>query len=416
MLNKVETCILKKTNIDKIFVYLIENYQYFGRDFMYAYDDDCERFAFFSKAVIYMLKRIDFKPDIIHLNDWNTAGISIILNEKCKVDSSYKNIKIVYTIHNLAYQGICSRSFLRVLGVEDDAFDVKKAEYYNMINHMKIGIVYSDVITTLSRAYAKEIQNRDYGNGLDGVLRSRDKDLFGIINGIDYKKYNPKIDKCLKKNYDYKNVESKVINKAFLQDKLNLPRKDVPMIVFAAPLTEEKGVEILLESIETICEEDAQLIIIGVGNAVYEYSLKFVMSKYKYQIFTFVGEDDELLRQIFAASDIFLAPYRYGVSGLNELIAIRYGVVMVARDVGLLEDCVIDVEHENGYGYLFQKFSKDSMLDALKRAMDDYLNKSNWNKIVKRNLMANFSWSNTAKEYKNIYRELGECPRMSSAT
>lgn len=403
MFNRVETCILKKVNINKMVVYLIQNYQYFERDFMYAYDDDCERFAFFSKAVIHMLKHIDFKPDVIHLNDWNSAGVSIILNEKSNLDKFYKNIAITYTIHNLGYQGICSRGFLKVLGVGDSVFDIKKAEYYNMINHMKIGIIYSDVVTTVSKSYAKEIQTRDFGNGLDGILRSREKDLFGIINGIDYKKFNPKIDDVLKKNYDSGNLESKAFNKTFLQDKLNLPRKDVPIIVFAAPLTDEKGVELLLESIDDICENDVQLVIIGIGNAVYEYSLKFAMSKYKYQIFTLIGEDEELLRQVFAAGDIFLAPYRWEPSGVNELIAIRYGLIVVARNIGLLKDCVIDQEKRNGYGYMFDKFSKDSMLEELKKAIECYGDKKQWNTMVKRALKANFSWSNTAKEYKNIY-------------
>ncbi|MBP5427562.1 MAG: glycogen synthase [Clostridiales bacterium] len=409
MANRQETCIIKKTLIGRVEVYFVENYQYFGRDFMYAYEDDCERFAFFSNAVVKMIKHIDFRPCVIHLNDWSTAPVSMIINENKRDDAFYKKIALVYTIHDLTCQGICSKGFLRLMGVNDTAFSFDKAEYYNMLNYAKMGITYSDIVTTVSETYAQEIKERAYGNGLDGVLRSRGADVLGVLNGIDQREFNPRTDKVLHKNYDYISCRSKLANKYFLQDKLNLPRKDVPMIAFIAPLTEEKGVEILLESMDDILKNDVQLVIVGVGTAVYEYSIKFAMSKYKYQIFALIGEDDELIRQIFAASDIFLAPYRMNPCGKNELIALRYGVVPVATGVGSLRDVIVDVrKDEKGYGYIFERFSKSNMMEALASAIVDYEDKDKWYSMVVRALKKNFSWTKTTASYKGIYKLFAE--------
>ena len=187
MANRQETCIVKKSSLGKITVYFVENYQYFGRDFMYAYDDDCERFAFFSKAVLKMIKELNFCPDVIHVNDWNTAPVGMIIKESLKHDEFYTNIAVVYTIHDLVCQGICSKGFLRLMDVDESVFRVEKAEYYNMLNYAKIGINYSDIVTTVSRSYADEIKTRAYGNGLDGVLRARGDGLVGVLNGIDCK-------------------------------------------------------------------------------------------------------------------------------------------------------------------------------------------------------------------------------------
>ena len=403
MAYKKETCIIKSTNIDDMTVYLIENYQYFDRDFMYAYDDDCERFAFFSRAVLEMLRHIDFRPDVIHINDWYTAPISMIINEKYREDSYYKDIAVVYTIHNLANQGICSKGFLKLLGADDDVFNIEKTEYYNMINYMKMGIVYSDLITTLSSSYAKEILTRDFGNGLDGVLNTRKKELYGIVNGIYYRYYNHKTDERIFKNYSEKNYLSKLENKYALQERLNLPQKDVPIIAFIAPLLEEKGVELLLECMDSICEKDVQVVVIGVGNAVYEYSLKFAMSKYMYQVHVLIGEDEELERQVFAASDIFLAPYRIAPYGVNEIKALRYGAILVAKNTGCLNDVVVDAKEENGYGYKFEKFTSKDMLEALDRALECYKEKDMWEQLVNRTLKLNFSWKKTANNYKKVY-------------
>lgn len=405
MAYKKETCILKSSTVDNMMIYFIENYQYFDRDFMYAYDDDCERFAFFSRAVLEMLKHIDFRPDVIHINDWQTAPISMIINEKYREDSFYKDIAVVYTIHNLANQGICSKGFLKLLGTDDEVFNIEKTEYYNMINYMKMGIVYSDLITTLSKTYAEEILTRDYGNGLNGVLNTRKDELFGIINGIDYKDYNPKTDKRIFKNYSEKNFSNKKENKYNLQEKLGLPQKDVPIIAFIAPLLEEKGVELLLECMDEICDKDVQVIIIGVGNAVYEYSLKFAMSKYMYQVYTLIGEDKELERQVFSASDIFLAPYRIEPCGVNELVALRYGAILVAKKTGCLNEIIINADEDKGCGYKFDKFTSKDMLVALDKALECYKDKEKWEQLVNRTLKLNFSWKKTATNYKKVYEK-----------
>lgn len=405
MANRQETCVIKRSSLGKVVVYFVENYQYFGRDFMYAYDDDCERFAFFSKAVLKMIRKLDFCPDVIHLNDWNTAPVGMIINENLRGDEFYKNIAVVYTIHDLTCQGICSKGFLRLMGVSESAFSLEKAEYYNMLNYAKIGINYSDIVTTVSRSYAEEIKTRTYGNGLDGVLKSRGGEVVGILNGIDYKDYNPKTDKVLHKNYSYKDCGIKLSNKYFLQDKLGLPKKDVPMIAFIGPLIEDKGIEILLEAMDDILAKDVQLVVVGIGSAVYEYSIKFAVSKYKYQMFALIGEDDDLVRQIFAASDIYLAPYKIEPCGENELIALRYGVIPVVRGVGSLNDVVIDVEKykDTGYGYKFDRFSKKDMLDVLIKAIVCYEDKEKWHDMVERAMKINFSWGKTAGSYKKIY-------------
>lgn len=403
MANRQETCIIKKCKVGKVEVYFVENYQYFGRDFMYAYDDDCERFAFYSKAVLKMLKEINFCPDVIHLNDWNTAPISMIINESFRDDEFYKNIAVLYTIHDLECQGICSKGFLRLMGVNESAFTADKAEYYNMLNYAKMGITYSDLVVTVSKSYAHEIKTRTFGNGLDGVLRARGSEVVGILNGIDCREYNPKTDKTLYKNYSHKDYDAKAANKYFLQDKLGLPKKNVPMIAFVAPLVEDRGLEILLEALDDILENDVQMVMVGVGNAVYEYSIKFAVSKYNYQLFALIGENDELVRQIFAASDIYLAPYKLNPCGKNELIALRYGNILVARSVGSLNDVVIDVECEGGYGYKFDEFSKVNMMDALNRAIECYHDRDRWRDMVGRAMDLNFSWAKTSRGYKKMY-------------
>lgn len=412
MSNRQETCVIKESRLGKVCVYFVENYQYFGRDFMYAYDDDCERFAFFSKAVLKMIQEIDFCPDVIHLNDYYTAPVSMIIKESLAKDEFYRNIAVVYTIHDLACQGICHKGFLRMMGVGEDVFSLDKAEYYNMINYAKIGITYSDVVTTVSRSYASEIKTRAYGNGLDGVIRAQGDKVVGVLNGIDCKEYNPKVDETLHKNYDYRNCRIKFSNKHFLQDKLGLPRKDVPVIAFIAPLVEDNGVELLLEAVDDILKNDVQLIVVGVGNAVYEYSIKFAASKYRYQMFALIGEDDDLVRQIFAASDIYLAPYRVSPFNRNELIALRYGDILVVRSIGSLNDVVIDVERDkdNGYGYKFEKFSKIDMLDALERALVCYEDKEKWQGMVERVMRLNFSWGKTARRYRRLY-DIASCER-----
>jgi len=415
--NRKETCIVREGAIDfrhesenkSVPVYFLDNYHLYDREGIYCYFDDADRFAFLCKSALEMLPNVGFQPDIIHCNDWHTGPLCMILNEKYKKYPFYKDIKTIFTIHNLEYQGNFSKNILYLFDVGDEVFVPEKVEFYGMFSFMKAGLVYSDIINTVSETYVKEIKTPQYGEKLEGLLKERSKDLYGIVNGIDYDVFNPKEDPRIVKNYDVKSVEFKKDNKYALQKEIGLPVKDVPMIGLISRLSGQKGLDLIMDEIEGIMKNDVQFVLLGVGDEYYETAFKKIEEKYPKKMRAFIEFNVPLAQRIYAASDLFLMPSRFEPCGLGQLFSLRYGTIPIVRSTGGLAETVFDVEKysEKGNGFTYTKFSSKDMLKAINRALKFYKTKqSEWKELVKRAMNIDNSWDKSAKKYLELYKKL----------
>lgn len=404
-------CGVEYLEYDGIKTYFIDNEQYFKRSELYGYDDDAERFSFFCRAVLDMLPQIDFVPDVIHCNDWHTGLVSVILKAEHAQSELYANIRTIYTIHNLKYQGIFGKEIMGdVLGLDWKHYNDGGLEYNNCVNFMKGGIVYSDFITTVSDTYAKEIQYQYFGEGLDGLLRERWQDLRGIVNGIDYDIYNPKTDKEIFVNYDQSTVEKKAANKVKLQEQLGLPmRRDVPMLAIVARLVAPKGLDLVAHIIDELVQnEDVQLVVLGTGDKEYEDLFKTLAWHYPTKVSANITFSNDLAHRIYAASDIFLMPSQYEPCGIGQLIALHYGSIPVVRETGGLKDTIQNYNKyaKVGNGFTFPNYNAHEFLFTIKRALCYYSDSSIWEKIVQNAMNSDYSWKQSAKQYKELYHSL----------
>ena len=373
------------------------------------------RFGFLSLGALEVAKTVGFKPDIIHCHDWQTALLPICLKwrKHIKDDEFFKDAKTVFTIHNISYQGLNDRGVLDKFGLPEFLFTSQGLELYGKANLLKGGIIYSDLVTTVSPTYAEEIKKREYAYGLDAVLKwiSRKHDnLVGILNGIDYESWNPETDECIYRNYGVRSLKNKGINKQKLKEELGLdPSADKPLLGVVSKLNEQRGIDLIIDSLPQILDLGYQMAIVGAGIGKYENSLRRAMRKYKGSLSVTVEvNNDELERKVYAGSDMFLMPSRFEPCGLGQIIALRYGSVPVARGTGGLLDTVSDyTEDKNkGNGFLFYEFSTVSMLDALIRAISVYENRAEWKRLVTRAMKEDLSWRNSGKEYMKIYKDL----------
>jgi starch synthase len=388
-------------------IYFIDSSYYFDRDGMYGYDDDGERFAFFCKSVLEMLPRIDFNPDVLHCNDWHTGPICMLLKEspEYKFNNYFNNIKTIFTIHNLKYQGDFPKDIRLLFNVGEDVFTSEKVELYGKFNYLKAGVAYADLVSTVSENYAKEIQTEYYGEKLDGLLRKRKDELFGIVNGINYEVFNPDTDKKIYKNYSKNNITNKKYNKSKLQKEFNLPEKDVPVISIITRLTEQKGLDLIMHKFEELMNYDIQFIVLGSGDNTYENSFQYFRDKFPEKVGIFLGFNAKLANRIYAGSDMFLMPSRFEPCGLGQLISFRYGTVPIVRQTGGLADTVVDYDgdKESGNGFSFHDFNADDLFYATKRALKVYNNKNEWSDLVKKVMGLDFSWSKSADKYNKLY-------------
>jgi len=388
-------------------VYFIENEGYFARPNLYGtplgdYPDNLDRFSFFSKAVLELLKKENFKPDVIHCNDWQTALIPVYLKTIYKDDPFYQGIKAVFTIHNMAYQGTFSKDEYPKLGLGWEYFNIDGLEFYGMINLMKGGLIFSDFITTVSPTYSKEIQTPEFGCKLEGVLSKRKDCLSGILNGIDYDEWNPETDKELARKYSARLSSDKVYNKVALQKELGLKvSPDVPLLGAVGRLAGQKGFDILAEKIDKICSMDLQFVLLGTGEEAYHKIMQQIGAKYPEKTSINIKFDNTLAKKIYASSDMFLMPSRYEPCGLGQLISLRYGTIPVVRKTGGLADTITE---DNGF--VFEKYSGDALLAAIKRGLDAYRNRNAWQAMVKRAMEYDFSWGNSAKEYVKLFKKV----------
>ena len=388
--------------------YFIDNEYYFKRFGIYGHYDDGERFSFFSRAVLDVLTLIDFTPDVIHCNDWQTGLIPVYLDAFYRGDERYANIRTVMTIHNIEFQGEMDKSCIsEVFGIP--ASHASIVEYNNNANMLKAGIEASHAVTTVSRTYAEEILNPYFAYGLEDILAKRRYKIRGILNGIDTDVYNPAKDSALFAKYTLKTVAKKAADKKGLQELVNLPvSADKPLIGMVTRLTNQKGMDLVMEVIEEILSMDLQMVILGTGDWKYETALNELSRRYGNKLAVIINFSKDIASKIYAGSDMFLMPSKFEPCGLSQLIAMRYGSVPIVRETGGLKDTVpaFNPVTREGRGFTFKTYNAYDMLDAIRRAVGTYYNKEEWASIVSNDMSGDYSWKASAKEYVKLYNEI----------
>ncbi|MFV0551192.1 MAG: glycogen synthase GlgA [Anaerorhabdus sp.] len=401
-----------QTEVDGVVYYFVQHQAYFERDGLYGFPDDGERFSFYQKAILEMCKMIDFYPDILHAHDWHTGMLAALTKIHYSSDWHFDKVKHVYTIHNLAFQGNFPKDILgSCLGLSFKYYEDGSMRYDGDISFMKTGIVYSDKVTTVSPSYAKEILTPEYGEHLDEILRYRQHDLWGIVNGIDVTEWNPQTDKLLAKNYTAKNVaKGKKDNKLAVQKALGLREApDVLMIGMVSRLTYQKGVYLIAERLADIMGLDIQFVVLGTGEEDAESTFRYMEEKYKRRAVYYCGYNEDLAHQIYAGCDLFLMPSLYEPCGIGQLIAMRYGSLPLVRETGGLRDTVhaFNQYTNEGNGFSFWSFSGDDLVHTLKFACDTYyMNPEGWKELVQHAMNTDVSWEYSANLYQELYEIL----------
>jgi starch synthase len=399
---------LRIGDMEGVPVYFIENGEYFSREALYGtaatdYPDNPERFAFFCRATLAFIKKLDFRPEIIHCNDWQTALIPLLLRHELKSDPFYRRAATVFTIHNLAYQGLFPRESLQKMGLDGTYFTIDQLEYYGKVNLMKGGILNADVISTVSPGYCREIQTPEQGCGLEGVLRQRTRDLHGIINGIDTVRWNPETDRNLARNYSASDPSGKKANKRELQKQLGLERRDVPLLGMVSRMVSQKGFDLIEELLPRFEAADLDLVILGSGDEKYLRSLTAAGERCGHIAVCSGFYNDPLAHRIYAGSDLFLMPSRYEPCGLSQLIALRYGSVPIVRKTGGLADTMKDAASRSGTGFVFQEYSAEALWGAIQRALALHAAPEQWKRVVRRGMNTDVSWNGSALQYEELY-------------
>lgn len=404
-------CNLSRLLYNDVCYYLIENEYYFNRETLYGFEDDAERFALFSKAVLESATKLgDFQPDIIHCNDWHTALIPLMIKENYGGNPFYFDIKTLFTIHNLKHQGVFpTKVFEDVLGLGGHVSAWEKLEFHGAINYMKAALLSADYITTVSQTYADEILHPYFGEQLDGVLRVRTDNLCGILNGLDTKKYNPQDDPNIIVNYR-SSLCKKEENKKHLQELLHLPvHTDLPVIAVISRLVDQKGLDLLAHVLEEMLSLDLQMVVLGTGDRRYEEMFKYFAAKYPSKIAVQLTFDEVLAHKIYAGSDILLMPSLFEPCGLSQMIAMRYGTIPIVRETGGLKDSVNPYNEYTGEGngFTFANYNAHELLFTIQRAVRFfYDDKVAWKGLAENARKSDFSWAKSAKKYEELYRSL----------
>jgi len=400
-------------------VYFVVNDHFFDRAHLYVengtdYPDNAERFAFFCKAVIWLLKGLDWVPDIIHCNDWQTALVPVYLrtDHEMRADGSLSRVRVLYTIHNLAYQGLFASEEAARIGIGPELFHPAALEFYGALNLMKGGLLYSDRLSTVSQRYAEEIQTAEFGCGLEGVLTMRRAHLTGILNGIDYNLWNPGTDEFLPAHYSRTNIADKAKCKAALQQECGLPvRADVPLLSLISRLDSQKGLDLVAQILDQLLRQEVQFVMLGTGAPEYHRLFERLAAQNPTKMCTRLAFDNGFAHRIEAGADIFLMPSRYEPCGLNQLYSLRYGTIPVVRHTGGLADSITDAKPEaiaddTGTGFVFEEYDSLALLAAIERALATYSRKSQWQKLVQNAMAKDFSWTTSAKKYEALFREM----------
>jgi starch synthase len=404
---------LFKTTLGKIDVYFIDKSSYFDREGIYGttesdYPDNAKRFIFFSRAVVDLAGQIQPGLHIIHVNDWQTGIIPVYLSAHPEIRAGFAKTATVFTIHNLGYQGIFPKADFRHTGLDWSFFKPETLEFYGKLNLLKGGIVFSDALNTVSQKYSEEILTPEFGFGLDGIIQQNREKFFGILNGVDYDRWNPLTDRFLPVNYSAESPAGKATCKKFVQGELKLPVKSgTPLFGMVTRLVEQKGIDLLIESLEELMAQDIQLVLLGLGPERYQEELESLSRRWP-ESFVFIEEyNDRLSHLIEAGSDFFLMPSHYEPCGLNQIYSLKYGTVPIVRATGGLEDTVVDVRKHphQGNGFKFEEYSTGALLATVKEALTYYrTHKEDWKRIMDNAFMADFSWDVSARRYLDLYR------------
>ncbi|MDO4680351.1 MAG: glycogen synthase GlgA [Aerococcus sp.] len=405
---------VKTLKMDGVIYYFIDNHDYFDRpDGLYGYEDDGERFGFFDLAVIEMMQQIDFIPDLIHVNDWQTAMIPLLLVDRYSWIDAYRDIRKVLTIHNIRFQGWAKKSILpEVFGTGFSTYHLNGVMHNDMVNFLKGGMNFSDLITTVSPSYAGEIQTPAFGDGLDGVLRANHMKIRGIINGIDYEKNNPRTDSRIAANYNTKTFKKgKAKNKAALQKRVGLQVNPfVPLLGVVSRLTDQKGMQLISEKAEEILNTtDAQFVVLGTGDPVFENAFRYFEHRYPGRFCAYIDFDTDLAQLIYAGSDLFLMPSAFEPCGLSQMISMRYGTLPLVHEIGGLRDTVQPYNQfsGDGNGFSFAHFDGIDFANVLRYAMWLYHERQDiWDALIEHAMTTDFSWQQPAQDYIQMYQSL----------
>lgn len=414
----LKSCFLPGPRV-RVQIYFLDNQEYFGsRNSLYVdpktgkdYPDNDERFILLSRSVMELIIKLGWIPDVIHLNDWQCGLIPAYLKTVYKDQEGFDQFKTLFTVHNLAYQGEFPVTTFKKTGLPKELESVSKGIVHNgKINFMKSGLMFADVINTVSQTYANEIRTKEeYGEGLKDVLAKRKDSLFGIVNGIDKNVWNPEKDKQIPTNYSAKNIEEKLNNKKELAERFNLPfTENVPIIGLISRLYDSKGLDLVHKAFADLMKLDVQVVLLGTGDQKYHTLFDKMTSKYPKKFASYLGFNDELAHLIEAGSDMFLMPSKYEPCGLNQMYSLAYGTVPIVRETGGLADTVIKYNEktEEGTGFTFKKYDAEEMVKEIKRAVKVFEDKKSWQKIMRAGMKLDFSWDVSAKRYIELYKTI----------
>jgi starch synthase len=417
--DKIAICNIKSSFIvspkGKVQVFLIENEEYFGKESPYVdaktgkdYHNNDERYIFYNRAVVQVLGLLGWQPDIIHCNDWQTGLIPAYLKTIYSKDPLLNSVKTVFTIHNIAFQGLFSHDSFVKSGLPESIYSEEWVEYYNQFSFLKTGLNYSDIITTVSQTYANEIcTTHEYGMGFEGILKKRKKDIYGILNGVDYTVWNPEKDSTIPYRYSSKELPLKRENKKALLKHFGLEYKaEVPVLGVISRMTDQKGFDLIEKVVKDLMKEDVQLIVLGSGDKNYQKKLDVHRKKFKDKMGFHYGFSEELAHLIEAGADIFLMPSKYEPCGLNQMYSLRYGTIPIVRKTGGLADTVSEYKSGKGNGFVFDKYDTADFLKAIKRAIKLYQNREEWIKLIRLGMACDYSWTVSAKKYVELYKSL----------
>ena len=401
--------LLKQNGVD---VYFIEKNEYYDREFLYGtpqgdYQDNAFRFAFYAKAIIASIQHIG-KQDVLHCNDWQSGLVPLYIRTHHKSDPLFSKTKILFTIHNMAYQGLFPGEVLSYIDVPWDLYTADGIEFWGKANFMKAGMIFSDAISTVSKGYSREILSPEFGCGLDGLLRSKEKSLYGIINGVDYSVWSPANDKFIAEKFDEKDTSGKAACKKDLADvfgiKYNAKR---PMVAMITRLAEQKGIDLVVNIMKDILKE-SDFVILGFGDEKYNNIFQDLAKKHKGKVGVSIKFDNALSHKIEAGADMFLMPSRYEPCGLNQMYSLKYGTVPVVRAVGGLDDTIqnFNPATKKGNGFKFKDATNEAFLGAIKDAVAVFKNKNLWDALIKNCLACDYSWESSAEQYLKLYKNL----------
>lgn len=403
--------VLKIRLKENVLAYFIRADKYFDRDYLYTtpegdYPDNAERFVFFSRAALEVLRKNP--PHILHCHDWQAAPAIVFLKTQPELYPECSSARTVFTVHNLGYQGAFWHLDWHLLNLDRQLFNSRCLEFYGKINFLKGGLVFTDAMTTVSPTYAEEIKTPEQGFGLEGVFQERTQDLVGILNGVDYDRWNPETDPVIAKNYSLKELAGKKACKADLQRVFGLPDEpDVPLFGMISRLASQKGFDLLEKAFDELLSRELQLVFLGSGERKYEELLKELATRYPGRVGLRIGFDEALAHKIEAGADLFLMPSLYEPCGLNQIYSLKYGTIPIVRATGGLKDTVHDYNtHRGGTGFVFGPYEPSALLEAADRALKLFPQKRQWTALVQRAMAADFSWNRSARSYSELYQKL----------